>query len=317
VDGVEIVRVGSRTRAAAARRAAQAGGVPCTLDDLPGGADAVLVATPPRAHASEAARAVDAGAVVLVETPLAATLAEADEIVTLAGRGRVAYAENLVHSPVVAEAVHACRTMGSTTHLEVRVAQGRPEAGSPRLDPSWGGGVLFDLGVHAIAVALLMAAPDRVTSVVEARLSSGDDGGEVDEDAVVVLGFDSGLRAEVRASWRSAASTWDAQAASPTGAVRLELVPEPSVELNGAPVQLAPAPGGLPTDQLHHLGYTGQLASLATSLSSGQAPRPGAEFGRLVLDIVCAAYTSAGQGRAEAVPFTGDRSLTPHEMWRA
>jgi predicted dehydrogenase len=351
VDGVEVVRVGSRTRAAAARRAAQAGGVPCTLDDLPGDADAVVVATPAAAHPREAARAVDAGAAVLVETPLAATLAGADEIVALARRGRVAYAENLVHSPVVAEAVQACRRMGGTTHLEVRFAQGRPEAGSPRLDAAWGGGVLFDLGVHAIAVALLLAAPDRVTSVVEAKLSAGaggsakrgaggdnadadddtdddtDDGaddvpeeepgdGEVDEDAVVVLGFDSGLRAEVRASWRAAAPTWDAQAASPTSAVRLELVPEPSVELNGVPLRLDPPPDGLPTDQLHHLGYTGQFAALADALPGGERLRPRAEFGRLVLDVVCAAYAAAGSGGAEAVPFAGDRNLTPHQLWR-
>ena len=377
VDGVEVVRVGSRTRAGAARRAAQAGGVPCALDDLPGGADVVVVATPAAAHPAEAARAVDAGAAVLVETPLAATLSGADEIVALAGRGRVAYAENLVHSPVVAEAVQACRNMGGTTHLEVRFAQGRPDAGSPRLDRAWGGGVLFDLGVHAVALAILMAAPARVTSVVQATLSSGaaggdgaadgddagdepdgegpgtgdgesgddapaTDGGEtdedapatdggqtdgdsggastddraVDEDAFVVLGFDTGLRAEVRASWRAAAPTWDAQAASPTSAVRLELVPAPSVELNGVGLRLPPAPAGLPTDQLHHLGYTGQLASLAAALRGGRPPQPGAELGRLVLDILCAAYTAARTGRAESVPFAGDRSLTPHELWR-
>lgn len=313
-DGVDVVRVASRTQAAAARRAAQAGGTPCVLDDLPGGADAVVVATPATAHRREAERAVDAGAAALVETPLAATLEDADRIVELAGRGTVAYAENLVHSPAVAEAVRACRRISALTHLEVRFAQGAPEPGSPRLDPSWGGGVLFDLGVHAVAVALLMAAPARVVSA-EGDLAAGD-GREVDDEARVRLVFDSGLEAEVRASWRGAAPTWDAQAASATGAVRLELVPDPVVELNGAPLRLPPAPSGLAADQLHFLGYVDQLAALAADVRAGHTPRPGPELGRLVLDIVCAAYASARSGRPEPVPFAGPRTLTPHQLWR-
>ena len=78
----------SRRPENAARRAAQAGGEPARYDDLPGGADAVIVATPPPLHRREAERAVDGGATVLVEAPLAATLADADALVTLADRGR-------------------------------------------------------------------------------------------------------------------------------------------------------------------------------------------------------------------------------------
>jgi predicted dehydrogenase len=313
-DGVEVVRVASRTQAAAARRAAQAGSAPCRLDDLPGGADAVVVATPAAAHRREAERAVDAGAAALVETPLAATLDDADRIVELAGRGPVAYAENLVHSPAVAAAVQACRRIGELTHLEVRFAQGAPEPGSPRLDPAWGGGVLFDLGVHAVALALLMVAPARVVSV-EGDLAAGE-GLEVDDDATVRLAFDTGMRAQVRASWRVAAPTWDAQAASATSAVRLELVPDPVVEMNGVPLRLPPAPAGLAADQLHFLGYLAQLADLATDLRAGRDPRPEPAFGRLVLDIVCAAYASARSGHPEPVPFSGPRTLTPHQLWR-
>ncbi len=321
-DGVEVGLVAGRTAAGAARRAAQAGGTPCRLDDLPGDADAVVVATPPVAHRREAERAVDGGAAVLVETPLAATLDDADHIVALAGRGRVAYAENLVHSPVVAEAVRACRQMGNATHLEVRFAQGPPDPGSARLDPAWGGGALFDLGVHAVTLALLMAAPARVVAVAEADITpagggdGGGGGGGVDHHAVVDLAFDTGLRAEVRASWGAAAPTWDAQAASPTSAVRLELVPEPVVELNGAALRLPRPPDGLATDQLYHLGYVGQLTALAADLHDGRPPQPPASLGLLALEVVCAAYAAARSGRLESVPFAGDRTRTPHQLWR-
>jgi myo-inositol 2-dehydrogenase / D-chiro-inositol 1-dehydrogenase len=225
----------------------------------------------------------------------------------------VGYAENLVHSPTVVEAVAACRRLGSLTHLELRFAQGRPDWGD-HLEPSWGGGALFDLGVHAIALALLAAAPARVTAV-EAQLLAGA-GLELDDDATLTLAFDSGLRAQVRATWRAPAPTWEAQAASPEGAVRLELVPHPSVEVNGAPVALPSPPPGLASPQLHHLGYVAQLEALAADIDAGRPPTPGPQLGRHVLDIVCAAYASARTGREQPVPFRGPRDRTPLQLWR-
>jgi predicted dehydrogenase len=311
---LRVVHVASRSGRTARRRAAQTGGDACGYDELPGGADAVVVATPPALHRREAERALDGSAVALVEAPLAATLADADALVAAADRGgRVGYAENLVHSPTVVEAVAAFRRLGSRTHLEVRFAQGRPDWGD-HLEPSWGGGVLFDLGVHAIALALVAAAPARV-SAVEAQLQAGD-GLMVDDDATMTLAFDSGLRAQVRATWRAPAPTWDAQAASAKGAVRLELVPHPSVELNGAPVELPMPPPGLASPQLHHLGYVGQLEALTADIDAGRSPTPGARLGQHVLDIVCAAYASARTGQEEPIPFTGRRDRTPLQLWR-
>lgn len=314
LDDLPIVHVASRTTKSAKRRAEQVGAVPCKYDELPGGADGVLVATPPRLHLREAQRAIDGGSAVLVEAPISTTLAAADDLVALADGGAlIAYGENLVHSPGVAEAVRVVRGMGTVTFLEVRLAQGRPDRRS-HLASGWGGGALFDLGSHAIALALLLAAPARVVEV-EAKATSADDL-VVDEDATVTLTFDTGLRAQVRATWRAAAPVWDAQAASKDGAVRLELVPDPTVEVNGVALRLPPAPPRLVSPQLHHLGYVAQLETFAADMEAERPPACGPAFGRLVLDIVCAAYTSAARGRPEAVPFTGRRDRTPHSLWR-
>jgi predicted dehydrogenase len=130
-----------------------------------------------------------------------------------------------------------------------------------------------------------------------------------------VLGFDDGLRAQVRATWRAAAPMWEAQAASATGAVRLELVPEPSVDLNGRALGLPRPPTGLATDQLYHLGYLDQIAALATDVRTGRAPQVSPALGRHVLEIVCAAYASAASGAPETLPFTGRRDRTPLQLW--
>jgi myo-inositol 2-dehydrogenase / D-chiro-inositol 1-dehydrogenase len=312
-DDVRVGPVASRRPENAARRAAQAGGEPARYEDLPGAADAVIVATPPPLHRREAERAVDGGATVLVEAPLAATLADADALVTESTSAPLAYGENLVHSPVVAEAVGACRRVGELTHLEVRFTQDRPEGGSERTTAAWGGGAGFDLGIHALALALLMAAPARVTRV-SADLLAGH-GIDVDDDATMTLTFDTGLTAQVRATWRAVAPVWDAQAASATSAVRVELVPDPGVELNGTPLRMPAPPDGLPTDQLHHLGYLDQMGALAADAAARRTPRVGPGLGRLLLEIVCAAYTSARTREPEALPFTGRRDRTPHQLW--
>ncbi len=55
-----------------------------------GGADAISIAVPTRYHRDVAVQALQAGLDVLIEKPIAATLAEADEIVSLAAkRGRI------------------------------------------------------------------------------------------------------------------------------------------------------------------------------------------------------------------------------------
>jgi predicted dehydrogenase len=56
------------------------------LDELADDLDAVVVATPPRSHASVALAAMDAGLHVLVEKPLAASVAEAESLVDRAAR---------------------------------------------------------------------------------------------------------------------------------------------------------------------------------------------------------------------------------------
>jgi predicted dehydrogenase len=314
VEGLSVASVASRSPERATAAADRLGVPTTTYDELPGDADAVLIATPPAQHAPLALRLMKAGVPVLVEKPLCTKLAAADRLVTAAERGgRLAYAENLVHAPAVQEALEQAMALDGIDHLELRALQPRPTWGG-FLKPSWGGGVLFDLGAHPIALALLFAAPARPTEVL-ARLDGADDH-PVDEHADVTLRFDSGAQAHLVVSWRSVDDVvWDAQVAAPAGVVRLELLPEVRVEVNGTAVALPPtADGAAPT--LEELGYLDQMRSFAADVATGAEPLLGAAFGRAVLDVICAAYTSARDGSWVALPFTGPRDRTPHQLWR-
>jgi predicted dehydrogenase len=315
VLGLPVRAVASRHAGRAAERAAQLRAEVCAYDELPAGADAVVVATPPARHVDDTVRALEAGAAVLVEKPLATTLARADDLVAAddAVGGRVLYGENLAFAPIVERAVELIAGLGPLQHLEARALQGRPDWGDFLTD-GWGGGALFDLGVHPLAVVMLAAAPARVVEVAANLDGAGDVAG--DEHAEVGLRFDSGLRARVVVSWRQPSAQWDLQAASADGVVRADLVPSLGLEHDGDPAPVPVMRPDLPLPQLEQFGYLHQLVALVDVVAGGR-PRLGAGFGRDVLDVVCAAYASAGAGGApEAVPFTGPRDRTPLELWR-
>ena len=315
--GMPLVGVASRTPERAAGQAERLGTPAMTYDDLPGDAEIVVVSTPPQMHAGDTLRLLDAGAAVVLEKPLCTTLADADALVAAAAahQQRVLYAENLAYAPVVQTLLSRAVDLGPITHLEVRSLQSLPTWGEFTSD-AWGGGALFDLGVHPLALAVLAAAANGAGPVVSVSADlRGGDGHNSDEHAEVQLRFRNGLVGTVISSWQNPDSqTWDVQLSSATGVLRAEFWPRPTLEHNGDPVALPP--NDSPLAFIDEMGYTGQLRAFADDIASGSTPLMDVEFGRLILEIVCAAYWSAGHaGAPEPVPFTGPRDKTPLQLW--
>ena len=317
--GLRVLSVASRTPERARDRAGQVGATAVDYRDLPAGADIVVVATPPAQHLEHAAYSLERGAAVLLEKPLVRTLDEADRLVDLAGRygQRILYAENLAYAPVtrrfldlISDEATAGRRID---HLEVRTIQSLPTWGG-FTTAEWGGGALFDLGVHPIALAVLVARAGGAGEVVavSGRLS----GDTTDDDASVDLRFESGLVGRVVSSWRGGDTpVWDLQASTPESVVRAELMPSVVLEHNGEPVVL---PGsGLDVPMIEQFGYAGQLRALVDNVTTGSTPFMDVSFGRWILEIVCAAYGSAAiDGDWIPVPSGCDRLATPLQLWR-
>lgn len=318
--GIEVVAFASRDRANAETKAQAVGGRAVAVDyaDLPAGANLVVVATSPATHAGQAVHAVRAGASVIIETPFAATLSQADTIVELARdhQARVAYGENLVYSPIFSALLARRSTLGPLTYIEARIID-PPTLLANRSTDEWGGGALFDIGIHALAMATLLARPSRVKSV-SARFerSASDATAGIDDAADVMLHFDSGLRAHIVASRRSTGGpTWDVQVAGESGVLRADIVPTPQLEHNGDIVRI-PKPR-LAHREVEDYGFLGQLGACSADFAAKREPVMDAEFGRFILDLTCAAYASAGaDGTAMAVPFPGRRDRTPLQIWR-
>ncbi len=314
---VPIRAVASRTSDRAEALARQLRTKAVGYDELPSGADIVVVSTPPQCHAANALSMLKAGAAVILEKPICTTLVDADLLVeaSAASGGRLLYAENLAYSPMVSKMLSMTPGLGPLNHLEVRTLQALPTWGSFTTD-EWGGGALFDLGVHPLALAVLLARVSGAGPVTDvSAMLRGGSGHNSDEHAEVLLTFATGLVARVVSSWQSDVQIWDVQASSSNGVLRGDFWPRPTLEHNGDPVDLKLVDQAVP--MVEDMGYAAQMAAFAEDLDTGVAPFMDAEFGRLILDIVCAAYSSArSDGASEPVPFRGDRTRTPLQLWR-
>ncbi len=152
--------------ARAAALAGEAGSVALGFEALLAASDAVVVATPAAAHHAAVAAALRAGRHVLVEKPVATSLAEADELIGLARAGGLVLQVGhlLRYSPERAAIV---ARMAAPAWIEcTRVAPFKPRG----TDVS----VVLDLMVHDIDMVLsLVAAPLEGVEAVGSVVASG------------------------------------------------------------------------------------------------------------------------------------------------
>jgi predicted dehydrogenase len=310
-----IIAVASRSKEKSAERANQLNAKSVEYSQLPSGADIVVVVTPPEQHFDHAVYSLQRGAAVIIEKPLAYTLNEADRLVSHAEQNgqKMLYAENLAYAPIVHAFIKRAVSIGSVTHMSFRTVQSLPAWGN-FTTAQWGGGALFDLGVHPIAIAVLVGRAIGAGEVV--AVSAKLDGDITDTHAEVELTFTNGLKASVVSSWQgSETPEWNFQVASDQGVVRAELMPNLILEHNGDEVSLPSATAPIPFIQ--QFGYTGQLHAFADDLANHTTPFMDIAFGRWMMEIVCAGYVSARQNSTEvSVPSGCDRFVSPLQLWK-
>jgi predicted dehydrogenase len=153
--------------------------------------DLVVVATPNDTHGSIATLALGAGKHVVIEKPLAPTLAESRDLVSMAARERRLLAvfhnrrwdgDFLALTDLVASGV-----LGEITHVESHFDRYRPVVRDRwRERPGVGAGLWYDLGPHLVDQALqLFGLPDRVAG----HLAAQRPGALVDDWAHVILEY--------------------------------------------------------------------------------------------------------------------------------
>jgi predicted dehydrogenase len=155
--------------------------------------EAVVIATPPCTHHALVRRALMAGKHVLVEKPLATTVADARELQVLAeDRGLVLMpGHTFVYSPAV-NLVGDLIADGVAGEVYF-VTSARMNLGKYQAD-----GVICDLAPHDLSILLhwLGRPIDNVSASGRSVFQAG-----VPETAFLTLGFDGGATANVQLSW--------------------------------------------------------------------------------------------------------------------
>ncbi len=159
--------------------------------------DVVVVATPDPTHAELALAALDRGAAVVVDKPLATGVADAERLVA-AGAGRLTVFQNRRWDGDFLTLRRVLPELGPVVRFESRFERFRPQVkeGAWREEP--GAGPLLDLGAHLVDQALVLFGPVRS---VYAELDARRAGARVADDAFVALEHAAGVRAHL---WMSA-----------------------------------------------------------------------------------------------------------------
>lgn len=193
------------------RAAATTGARACgTLDELLAVPDiqALCICVPHSLHRELALAAIAARRHVLLEKPMALTVAECDELIAAAARAgvRIGVSHNQLFYPphVRARELLHSGALGAPLLLRLRLGIGGKFAGW-RSDPALtGGGLLFDAGVHRFYLARdLFGDVAAVRAMADASPLHGE------ELAVVTLRFRSGALGVIEANYHCPPGAFD------------------------------------------------------------------------------------------------------------
>ena len=260
--------------------------------------DAVDICTPNAMHAELAIAAAAAGKHVLVEKPMATTVADADAMVAAAASAGVVLmaAHNLRFAAPYAAAAHAVAEgmVGDVVGVRVAMGHGGPEGWTR--DAGWfrdpalsGGGALLDLGIH-VADLLRAVTGDEVAEVSAFVRRPAPDA--VEESGVVSLSLRGGGIGTLSASWTvRAGADHQLLVHGTTGTLTVERG-QAVVRPSGGGDKVIVEPPSPPPDL---------LANFVAACRGEAAPIVGPRDGREALAIIEAAYASAASGRAVPV----------------
>ena len=260
--------------------------------------DVVSICTPPVTHAPLAIAALQAGVHVIVEKPMAVSVAACDEMIAAAAAaGRlltVGFCHRFQpHIEVMAAAI-ASGTIGQPRMFHNRFAGVLPDAHTRWFsDPAVaGGGVLVDTCVHSIdlfrhlcgEVAQVRASASTTASVHGPALAVEDTA------AITVTGVD-GVVGVIEASWRTAPGVWTVTVYGSTGALEMDYdrMQLRHIDEKGG-VQVLPVPEG---DR-----FIAELAHFAACIRGDATLRVTGADGRAAARILAAAQHDAATRRS-------------------
>jgi myo-inositol 2-dehydrogenase/D-chiro-inositol 1-dehydrogenase len=291
--------------------------------------DIVDVCLPNFLHAEVVRKAALAGKHIIIEKPLCLTLEEADEIIALcAAKGRkLMYAEELCFAPKY-ERARALAQEGAFGTLYM-LKQSEKHSG-PHTDWFYdidqsGGGVLMDMGCHALAWFRWMLGRKRAIRV-QAHLQTGLLHGHRtrgEENSVVIVEFEGGPIGVAENSWAKPGGMDDCAEVYGTGGQCYADLFQGNAALTfsekgyGYAAEKAGNTRGwtfTAFEEAFNQGYPQELKHFVECVREDKQPLVTGEDGKAVLEMIYAAYASAGQRRTIDLPFFA-KVKRPIDLW--
>jgi len=290
----------------------------------------VDVCLPNFLHHRATLAAARAGRHVIIEKPLAMNLAEADEMIRVCREEKrlLMYAEELCFAPKY-ERVRKLVLEGAVGRI-FQLRQCEKHSG-PHSDWFYdiaqsGGGAIMDMGCHGIAWCRWILGGNPAVRSVYAQMQNGLRHGHRtrgEENSVIMLEFASGAIGIVENSWARLGGMDDRIEVYGTGGSVYADLFQGNAALTysekgyGYALEKAGATTGWTFtvfEEAFNQGYPQELQHFVDCVRRGAAPVVTGEDGRAVLEIMLAAYASAGAGRKIELPFA-PVVARPIDLW--
>jgi myo-inositol 2-dehydrogenase / D-chiro-inositol 1-dehydrogenase len=295
--------------------------------------DMVAVGVPNDLHRDIVVAAAEAGKQVVIEKPLARTLADADAMIEAcdAAGVRLMYAELICFAPKYVRAKKLIEEGALGRVFSVK--HGEQHYG-PHSDWFWdgersGGGVMMDMGCHGAEITRWMLGKPEVESVY-ATLDTfvHGDRTQVDDHAVVTIRYEGDRLGLIETSWAKPGGMHDSvEIIGSEGVTYADLLRGSSLLTfseggYGYAVEKAPETKGWTHtiyEEAWNYGIPQEMEHFTACVLDGVEPEETGRDGRVSLEVIYAAYRSAAAGRRVDFPLeltAEEAAEPPYRAWK-
>jgi predicted dehydrogenase len=330
VPAVEVVAVYGRNPENTAAFAMKHG-IPKWYDDMEEllreeAVDMADICVPNHLHYTACMTAARYDKHIVIEKPLCLTLDEADEMIAECKRRnlKLMYAEELCFAPKY-ERVRALvedGAVGKIYMLKQSEKHSGPHSAWFYNKETAGGGVMMDMGCHAMAWFRWMNKNNPVKTVYSDMRTVLHDT-DCEDNAVTIVEFENGVIGVAEDSWARHGGMDDRIEVYGTHGVSYADLFQGNSALtysatgyNYAAEKAGTTVGWTFTmyDEAFNQGYPQELAHFADCVLNDKEPLVTGEDGRAALEMICAAYESARTGTKVILPFH-PKVKRPIELW--
>jgi len=279
--------------------------------------DMIIVGVPNDLHAQVTIDAANAGKHVVCEKPLCMNLREADSMIEVCKKANVKlmYAEELCFTP---KYVRLKRLVDEGALGQVYLVKQSEKHDGPHSPWFWdvnrsGGGVTLDMGCHAFEFFRWILGKPKVESIyADMGTYVHKDKTKGDDNSLIIVKFEGGATALAEESWAKKGGMDDkAEVYGSEGVAYADLLKGNAIHTYsdvgyGYAVEKAPQTVGWSFtiyEEAWNYGFPQEMEHFVDCVLHDKEPLETGEDGRVVLEMIFAAYQSAATGKKVELPF--------------